>query len=65
MDLKLLGKYLKVMIGWSYEGPFDNLDAQSELGGYPIKNDHYPSRAMWNFTTPAVDPGKDNMEMIS
>ena len=27
------------MIGWGYEGPFDHLDAQNNLGGYPFENE--------------------------
>ena len=26
------------MIDWKYEGPFDELEAQSKLGGYPFVN---------------------------
>ena len=24
------------MLGWDYEGPFDELEAQSKVGGYPF-----------------------------
>ena len=27
------------MVGWKYTGPFDDLNAQNELGGYPYVND--------------------------
>ena len=27
------------MVGWKYEGPFDDFEAQREPGGYPIVND--------------------------
>ena len=52
----------KEMVGWAYEGPFDNLDAQSELGGYPIRNDLLAEKGECGILQhQVVDPGKDNM----
>ena len=52
----------KDMVGWTYEGPFDHLDAQSELGGYPYSDDVLAESGMKGKTQhQVVNPGKDNM----
>ena len=52
----------KDMVGWTYEGPFDHLDAQSELGGYPYSDDDLAESGMKGKTQhQVVNPGKDNM----
>ena len=27
------------MVGWTYDGPYDKFEAQSEPGGFPIVNE--------------------------
>ena len=52
----------KDMVGWTYEGPFDHLDAQSELGGYPYSDDGLAEAGKAGKTQhQVVNPGKDNM----
>jgi isoleucyl-tRNA synthetase len=50
------------MVGWKYEGPYDDLPAQQEPGGYPfideelkVKNAHAVNQHS------VIDPGKDNI----
>jgi isoleucyl-tRNA synthetase len=48
------------MVGWEYSAPFDDLEAQSELGGYPIRNDDLADKGNCGKTEHRViDPGKD------
>jgi len=49
-------------VGWKYEGPYDDLPAQQEPGGYPfideelkVKNAHAVNQHS------VIDPGKDNI----
>ena len=60
---EIIGKVLgKDMVGWTYDGPFDNLDAQLEPGGYPIRNDALADKGECGVLQhQVVDPGKDNM----
>ena len=34
------------MIGWIYEGPFDHLPAQVEVGGYPFIDDKLKAKEL-------------------
>ena len=60
---KIVGKVQgKDMVDWKYSAPFDDLDAQSELGGYPIRNDDLANENKCGKTEHRViDPGKDNL----
>ena len=60
---EIIGKVLgKDMVGWEYSAPFDDLEAQSELGGYPIRNDDLADKGNCGKTEHRViDPGKDNL----
>ena len=50
------------MVGWSYEGPYDHFDAQSELGGYPFENNELAKdNACGKSQHQVINPGKDNM----
>ena len=52
----------KDMVGWTYEGPFDHFEAQSELGGYPYSNDDLAKAGKTGKTQhQVINPGKDNM----
>ena len=52
----------KDMIGWEYEGPFDNLKAQNEIGGYPFRNeDLFKKGVTASSQHKIIDPGKDSM----
>jgi len=50
------------MLGWKYNGPFDELEAQSIAGGYPFCNDELKEQ---NITAidchKVIDGGKDNI----
>ena len=60
---EIVGKVLgKDMVDWKYSAPFDDFDAQSELGGYPIRNDELADKGICGKTEHrVVDPGKDNL----
>ena len=60
---EIVGKVLgKDMVDWKYSAPFDNFDAQSELGGYPIRNDELADKGICGkIDHRVVDPGKDNL----
>ena len=50
------------MVGWSYDGPYDHFDAQSELGGYPFENNELAKdNACGKSQHQVINPGKDNM----
>ena len=50
------------MVGWKYSAPFDDLDAQLEVGGYPMRNDTLAKDGKCGKTEHRViDPGKDNL----
>ena len=52
----------KDMVGWTYEGPFDHFEAQSELGGYPYCDDDLAKTGKTGKTQhQIINPGKDNM----
>ena len=52
----------KDMVGWTYDGPFDHFDAQSELGGYPYSDDNLAEAGKTGKTQhEVINPGKDNM----
>ena len=48
------------MIGWKYEGPYDNFEAQKEFGGYPHVNDDLKEKRINSAENhKVIDPGKD------
>ena len=50
------------MVGWVYEGPFDDFEAQQEPGGYPIVNENLKEKGVTSKNLhKVVDPGKDNI----
>jgi isoleucyl-tRNA synthetase len=50
------------MVGWTYDGPYDDFDAQSEAGGYPYVVDELEAAgATGKSQHQVIDPGKDNM----
>ena len=50
------------MIGWEYEGPFDDFEAQHERGGYPYTNDDLKAEGHNSIRQHRViDPGKDSI----
>ena len=50
------------MVGWEYIGPFDDLEAQSIPGGYPISNNSLADKGQSGISQhQVVDPGKDNL----
>ena len=50
------------ILGWEYEGPYDNLAAQKELGGYPYVNDNLKKKNINASNSHIViDPGKDGI----
>ncbi|MEE2917468.1 MAG: class I tRNA ligase family protein [Candidatus Neomarinimicrobiota bacterium] len=50
------------MVGWTYDGPYDKFEAQSELGGFPIVNEKLKEdTSSGKSQHQVVDPGKDNM----
>ena len=52
----------KDMIGWEYEGPFDHLDAQNHLGGYPFENEKLKDKGLNAVACHRViDGGKDSI----
>ena len=60
---EILGTVLgKDMVGWEYFGPFDELDAQSELGGYPFVNQKLKENGINAISChKVIDGGKDNI----
>ena len=52
----------KDMLNWEYEGPFDHLDAQKHIGGYPFENDKLKGKGLNAVTCHRViDGGKDSI----
>ena len=50
------------MVGWEYEGPYDDLEAQNELGGYPYVNDDLKDKGINSADHhKVIDPGKDSI----
>ena len=50
------------MVGWTYDGPYDKFEAQSEPGGFPIVNEKLKEDSSSGKSQhQVVDPGKDNM----
>ncbi len=48
------------MVGWEYEGPYDDFEAQSEYGGYPnIDDDLKEKRINSAENHSVINPGKD------
>ena len=60
---EILGTVLgKDMVGWEYFGPFDELDAQSKLGGYPFVNEKLKENGKNAISChKVIDGGKDNI----
>ena len=50
------------MIGWKYDGPYDDFEAQKEYGGFPYKDDGL-KKTKTNAIKQhqVIDPGKDNI----
>lgn len=46
------------MLGWEYEGPFDDLPAQNQAGGYPVVESHGELTAVQCHKV--IDGGRDN-----
>ncbi|MCS5634334.1 MAG: class I tRNA ligase family protein, partial [Candidatus Marinimicrobia bacterium] len=50
------------MVGWKYTGPFDDLEAQQELGGYPFTNDELKAQGLNGVKChQVIDGGKDSV----
>ena len=50
------------MVGWEYMAPYDDFDAQKELGGYPIVNNKLKNKGLSGCTShKVIDPGKDSI----
>ena len=50
------------MVGWKYEGPYDDLEAQNVAGGYPyVKEELKAENATSVSQHQVVDPGKDSI----
>ena len=50
------------LVGWEYEGPYDDLEAQNEPGGFPFVNDELQKQGATAVNQhKVVDPGKDNI----
>ena len=50
------------LVGLKYSGPFDDLEAQSELGGYPFTDDKLKSKGINGVNThQVIDAGKDSI----
>ena len=54
---KIMGKD---MLGWKYKGPYDELYAQSQLGGYPFVNEKLKDISPISCHK-VIDGGKDNI----
>ena len=53
------------LVGLKYEGPFDDLEAQNELGGFPVVNDELKEKGATAVDQhQVIDPGKDNIGNI-
>ncbi len=50
------------MVGWEYEGPFDDFEAQNEPGGFPLTHDELKEAGFAAVNQHRViDPGKDSI----
>jgi len=50
------------LVGLKYSGPFDDLEAQNELGGYPFTDDKLKSKEMNGVNAhQVIDAGKDSI----
>jgi len=50
------------MLGWEYQGPYDNFKAQNELGGYPFSNEDLIKKSISAKSQhKVIDPGKDSL----
>ena len=50
------------MVGWEYDGPYDDFEAQKEYGGYPFANDKLKKSHINAISQhKVIDPGKDNI----
>lgn len=50
------------MLGWEYEGPFDELEAQSKMGGYPFVNEDLKDKGHSGISCHRIiDGGKDSI----
>ena len=50
------------LVGWKYIGPFDDFEAQQELGGYPFTNEELKAQGMNGVNChQVIDGGKDNL----
>jgi len=50
------------MIGWKYDGPFDELEAQSKVGGYPFVNEDLQDKGLNGIACHRIiDGGKDSI----
>ena len=50
------------LVGLKYSGPFDDMEAQNEVGGYPFTDDNLKSKGMNGVNThQVIDAGKDSI----
>ena len=50
------------MVGWKYDGPYDDFDAQKEYGGFPFKDEKLEKTKINAIKQhQVIDPGKDNI----
>ena len=50
------------MVGWTYDGPYDHLEAQDILGGYPYVDESLENQGVSSKSQhQVVNPGKDNI----
>ena len=50
------------MLGWEYEGPFDELEAQSKMGGFPFVNEDLKDKGHSGISCHRIiDGGKDSI----
>ena len=50
------------MVGWTYDGPYDDFEAQSVPGGYPYAVDELEAAGVTGKSQhQVIDPGKDNI----
>ena len=50
----------KDLLGWEYLGPYDDFEAQKELGGFPIVNENLKNKGINAIKNhQVIDPGKD------
>ena len=50
------------MVGWKYDGPYDDFEAQKEYGGFPFKDGILKKTKINSIKQhQVIDPGKDNI----